>query len=76
MCARCSTTRPAPTEAVWRGLADLGTTGLLVPEEYGGAGMTMVEAGIVAEELGAALHPGPWLSTAVAADAGVDPARR
>jgi alkylation response protein AidB-like acyl-CoA dehydrogenase len=55
------------TEAVWRGLADLGTTGLLVPQEYGGAGMTMVEAGIVAEELGAALHPGPWLSSAVAA---------
>jgi acyl-CoA dehydrogenase len=53
--------------AVWRGLADLGTTGLLVPEEFGGAGMTMVEAGIVAEELGAALHPGPWLSSAVAA---------
>jgi alkylation response protein AidB-like acyl-CoA dehydrogenase len=55
------------TDAVWRGLADLGTTGLLVPQEYGGAAMTMVEAGIVAEELGAALHPGPWLSTAVAA---------
>jgi alkylation response protein AidB-like acyl-CoA dehydrogenase len=54
-------------DAVWRGLADLGTTGLLVPEEFGGAGMTMVEAGIVAEELGAGLHPGPWLSTAVAA---------
>jgi alkylation response protein AidB-like acyl-CoA dehydrogenase len=55
------------TDEVWRGLADLGTTGLLVPSEYGGAGMTMVEAGIVAEELGAGLHPGPWLSTAVAA---------
>jgi alkylation response protein AidB-like acyl-CoA dehydrogenase len=55
------------TEDVWRGLADLGTTGLLVPESYGGAGMTMVEAGVVAEELGAALHPGPWLSSAVAA---------
>ena len=27
-------------EAVWRGLADLGATGLLVPEECGGAGMT------------------------------------
>ncbi|OBA57419.1 acyl-CoA dehydrogenase [Mycobacterium sp. 1100029.7] len=54
-------------DAVWRGLADLGTTGLLVPEEHGGAGMTMVEAGVVAEELGAALYPGPWLSTAVAA---------
>ncbi len=59
---------PTGTEpAVWRGLADLGTTGLLVPEEHGGAAMTMVEAGVVAEELGAALHPGPWLSTAVAA---------
>jgi alkylation response protein AidB-like acyl-CoA dehydrogenase len=55
------------TGAVWRGLADLGTTGLLVPQPYGGAGMTMVEAGIVAEELGAALHPGAWLSSAVAA---------
>ncbi len=55
------------TDAVWRGLVDLGTTGLLIPPECGGAGMTMVEAGIVAEELGAALHPGPWLSTAVAA---------
>jgi alkylation response protein AidB-like acyl-CoA dehydrogenase len=55
------------TGAVWRGIADLGTTGLLVPHEFGGAGMTMVEAGILAEELGAALHPGPWLSSAVAA---------
>ena len=55
------------TEDVWRGLAELGATGLLVPEDCGGAGMTMVEAGVVAEELGAALHPGPWLSSAVAA---------
>jgi alkylation response protein AidB-like acyl-CoA dehydrogenase len=55
------------TEAVWRGLAELGVTGLLVPSEYDGAGMTMVEAGIVAEELGAGLHPGPWLSSAIAA---------
>jgi alkylation response protein AidB-like acyl-CoA dehydrogenase len=55
------------TDEVWLGLATLGATGVLVPEEYHGAGMTMVEAGVVAEELGAALHPGPWLSSAVAA---------
>jgi alkylation response protein AidB-like acyl-CoA dehydrogenase len=55
------------TREVWKGLVDLGATGVLVPQEFGGSGMTMVEAGIVAEELGAALHPGPWLSTAVAA---------
>lgn len=54
-------------DQVWHGLAALGATGLLVPQEYDGSGMTMVEAGIVAEELGAALHPGPWLSCAVAA---------
>jgi alkylation response protein AidB-like acyl-CoA dehydrogenase len=55
------------TDEVWRGLAALGATGVLVPQEFGGAGMTMLEAGVVAEELGAALYPGPWMSSAVAA---------
>jgi alkylation response protein AidB-like acyl-CoA dehydrogenase len=55
------------TAQVWGGLAGLGATGVLVPQEYGGAGMTMVDAGVVAEELGAALYPGPWLSSAVVA---------
>jgi alkylation response protein AidB-like acyl-CoA dehydrogenase len=55
------------TDEVWLGLADLGTTGLLVPEKLGGSGMTMVEAGIVLEEMGRALNPGPWQSTAVVA---------
>ena len=57
----------AGADSIWRGLAAMGVTGLLVPEDCDGAGMTMVEAGVVAEELGAALYPGPWLSTAVAA---------
>src|SRR3954453_18792171 len=55
------------TDAVWKGLADLGVTGLLIPEEHGGAGMGMVDMGVVVEELGRAVHPGPFLSTAVAA---------
>jgi alkylation response protein AidB-like acyl-CoA dehydrogenase len=55
------------TEEVWQGLAALGATGVLVAEKHGGAGLTMVEAGVVAEELGAALTPGPWVSSAVAA---------
>lgn len=57
------------TDPVWRGLAELGAPGLLVPTEYGGAGAAMVEAGIVAEALGAELNPGPWLSCAAAARA-------
>jgi alkylation response protein AidB-like acyl-CoA dehydrogenase len=60
-------TKGRAKDEVWRGLADLGGTAVLVPPEYDGAGMAMVEAGIVAEELGAALYPGPWLSCAVAA---------
>jgi alkylation response protein AidB-like acyl-CoA dehydrogenase len=55
------------TDEVWRGLTSLGATGVLVPADHDGAGMTMVEAGVVAEELGAALNTGPWLSSAVAA---------
>jgi alkylation response protein AidB-like acyl-CoA dehydrogenase len=55
------------TDEVWRGLANLGATGVLVAQDHDGLGMTMVEAGVVAEELGAALHPGPWLSSAVVA---------
>src|SRR5437660_4066617 len=55
------------TDAVWQGLAALGATGLLVPEEHGGAGRGMVDMGVVLEELGRALHPGPFLSPAVSA---------
>lgn len=56
----------ARSPAVWQGLAALGATGLLVPEEFGGAGLCMTDAAIVAEETGAALLPEPWLSSAVA----------
>ena len=40
---------------VWAGLRDIGAVGLLVPEEHGGAGMGMVDAAVVLEELGGAV---------------------
>jgi alkylation response protein AidB-like acyl-CoA dehydrogenase len=55
------------TDAVWQGLADLGVTGLLVPEAHGGAGMGMVDAAVVLEELGRAVHPGPYAASAIGA---------
>jgi len=55
------------TDAVSRGLADLGVTGLLVPEQHGGAGMGMVDAAVVLEELGRAVYPGPFASSAIGA---------
>lgn len=55
------------TARAWEGLAALGATAVLVPTDYDGLGMTMGEACIVAEELGAGLDPGPWRSSCVAA---------
>jgi alkylation response protein AidB-like acyl-CoA dehydrogenase len=55
------------TDEVWRGLAELGATGLLVPVAHGGSDAGMVTMGVVLEELGRVVHPGPFLSSAVAA---------
>jgi alkylation response protein AidB-like acyl-CoA dehydrogenase len=51
--------------AVWRELAAMGLTGLLIDAEYGGAGAGPVEMGIAMEEMGRALLVSPLLSTAV-----------
>ena len=54
-------------DPAWARLAGLGALDVLVPESSGGSGLGMVEAAIVAEEMGRALYAGPWLATAVAA---------
>src|SRR6187397_2320892 len=54
-------------DAVWDGLREMGVVGLLVPEEFGGAGMGMVDAAVVLEELGRALCPAPYASSAIGA---------
>jgi len=54
---------------LWKQLAELGWTGLAVPEVYGGAGLGMVELCIVLEELGRSLAPVPFLPTAIVAHA-------
>src|SRR5271163_2797056 len=51
--------------ALWRELAAMGLTGLLIDEQYGGAGAGPVEMGMAMEEMGAALLVSPFLSTAV-----------
>lgn len=55
-------------EAVWLEAAEqLGLQSLAIPEEFGGAGVTVVEQGVALEELGRALFTGPYLSSAVLA---------
>src|SRR3954468_19732956 len=52
--------------ALWKQFAELGFTGILIPEDQGGLGLGHVEAGIVLEEIGRNLTPSPFLVTAVA----------
>jgi alkylation response protein AidB-like acyl-CoA dehydrogenase len=52
---------------LWRAFAEMGFSGLLVPENFGGSGLGCVEAGVVMEEIGRTLMPSPFLSSAVLA---------
>src|SRR6266540_1390709 len=51
----------------WRALAEMGWTGISVPEADGGAGLSFFEEMILAEELGRGLYPGPFFGSVVLA---------
>src|SRR5262249_52174487 len=51
--------------ALWAELAKLGWLGLPIAEEYGGAGLGLVELCLVLEEMGRAAYPGPYFSSVV-----------
>ena len=51
---------------VWAQMAEqMALQGLIVPEQYGGAGLGYVELTVVLEEMGRVLYCGPYLSSAV-----------
>jgi alkylation response protein AidB-like acyl-CoA dehydrogenase len=52
--------------ALWKGLAEMGIAGLVVPETHGGAGLELLELALVAEELGRGAAPVPFLGHALA----------
>ena len=54
-------------DKLWQRGAELGWTGLAVPEDLDGAGQGVVELCLVAEELGRAAAPGPFLDSALTA---------
>ncbi len=53
----------------WAAMAEMGWTGVLIPEAHGGVAMGHVAAGVIAEEMGRTLTASPFLSTAVVAAA-------
>ena len=56
----------------WRKMAELGWTGLIVPEQYGGAGLNMVDMVVVLEEMGKVVFPGPFLASAILGGIAID----
>ena len=52
-------------ESLWREMVNLGWSGILIPEEYGGFDFGMVGMGSILEEAGKTLTPSPLFSTGV-----------
>ena len=46
---------------LWKGMAEQGWQGLIIPPEHGGSGMTFLDLIILIEEFGRALVPGPFV---------------
>jgi alkylation response protein AidB-like acyl-CoA dehydrogenase len=52
-------------ESHWRLAAEMGWTGIMVPESHGGLGLGLAEAADIVEEMGAHLFCGPYALSAV-----------
>jgi alkylation response protein AidB-like acyl-CoA dehydrogenase len=52
-------------DALWKQLGELGLSGILIPESYGGGGMSLFDAALVYEELGRAMAPVPHFVSCV-----------
>ena len=50
---------------LWRKISELGWTGMIFPEKYGGSGSSILDLAILYEEMGRAMLPSPHLSTVV-----------
>ncbi len=50
---------------LWAKMAEMGFAGVAIPEQFGGAGLGMVAAGLIQEAIGRNLTLSPFLSSAV-----------
>jgi alkylation response protein AidB-like acyl-CoA dehydrogenase len=50
---------------LWRMMGEIGWMGLIIPEEYGGAGASFFNLVVLLEEMGRACLPGPFFSAVV-----------
>ncbi|BFM15718.1 acyl-CoA dehydrogenase family protein [Maricurvus nonylphenolicus] len=54
-------------KGLWQGIAEMGMTALLVPEDFGGMGMTVLDAALIQEQLGYRTAPVGYIPNAVLA---------
>ena len=54
-----------PAQDVWTALAELGIPGLLIPEQFGGVGLKLLDAALVSESLGRYASPVPFIANCV-----------
>ena len=52
---------------VWAALREVGAAGVMVPEEFGGMGLSLLDAALIAETLAAAVAPTPFAAACVMA---------
>jgi 3-oxocholest-4-en-26-oyl-CoA dehydrogenase beta subunit len=48
---------------LWKEMAELGWQGLVIPDAFGGNGMTFQDLSVLLEEMGRAVMPGPFFAT-------------
>ena len=54
---------------LWRAMGEQGWLAVLVPEEYDGIGLGLLDAAVIARAFGAGTVPGPWTSTIMLGEA-------
>jgi alkylation response protein AidB-like acyl-CoA dehydrogenase len=54
---------------LWKKMAELGWLGLVIPEAYGGAGLTYVDLVLIMEEMGRVVLPSPFVWTTIVGEA-------
>ena len=53
------------TQELWNRIRDIGWLGMVVPQEYGGEGVSLTDAAVLFQELGRGPVPGPFFSSSI-----------